>query len=316
MRSVELTVPTRHTEAFVADLRAEGPLSLRLSRGASLHPPGDVVGCEITDDQLGVVMRLADRYGLGEPDGVTLVTSTPASIVSDRYAQLTRESQRTTWEELELSIGGDSTMTLDRTVVMGIAGFIAVIGIVTGTVHAVIGAMIIAPGFQPFSRFVLGAINRSGAWRGGLIDVLRAYGALLVGATLAGGLTGLLGVSPLDAGDDTYLAAADLIAYWTTPSWHGLATSAVAAVCGGLLIAIDRTVLTAGVMVALALVPTAALVPVALLAGDLALAGAAAGRFAIEVGLVLAGSAAVFSLKARQDRRRVTDRQTPGHLTL
>lgn len=304
MRTIELTIPALHTDAFLSDLERCEPLTLRVTRGASLRPPGDVVALEITDEDLGEVMRIADGYGLGEPDGVTMTTSTPSSIISSLYSELTRESQSTTWEELELSIGEDSTMTADRTIVMGIAGVIAGLGIITGTIHAVIGAMVIAPGFQPFSRFVLGVINWSGAWRGGLYDVVRAYGALLIGATIAGLLSLVLGAGALDAGGDTYLASADLIAYWTQPSWHGIVISAVAAVCGGLLIAIDRTVLTAGVMVALALVPTATLVPMALLAGDLATAGAAGGRFAVEVGLVLVGSAAVFAVKRRRDRRR------------
>lgn len=305
MRTIELTIPALNTDSFLSDLERVELLTLRVSRGVSLRPPGDVVAIEITDDDLGEVMRIADRYGLGATDGVTMTTSTPSSVITDHYSELTRESQSTTWEELELSIGEDSTMTPDRSIVMGIAGFIAGLGIVTGTVHAVVGAMVIAPGFQPFSRFVLGMINWSGAWRGGLTDVTRAYGSLLVGATLAGLLTLALGETALDAGDDTYLASADLVRFWTTASWHGVAISAVASVCGGLLIAIDRTVLTAGVMVAVALVPTATLVPMALLAGEPTLAAAAGGRFALEVVLVLGGSAAVFSVKRRRDRRRV-----------
>lgn len=307
MRSIGLTVPERFTDAMLAELRDCGPLAIRLQRGGSIEPVGDVIELEITDHSLGEVMRIADRYGLGDEDGVTMTTSTPSSIINARYEALTRESQSTTWEELELSIGEDSTMTPDRVLVMGIAGLITGLGIVTGTVHAVIGAMVIAPGFQPFSRFVLGLVTGSSAWRGGLTDVLRAYGALLVGATVAGVLTMVLGESALDAGDDTYLAASDLVAFWTNVTWHGVAVSAVAAVCGGLLIAIDRTVLTAGVMVALALVPTAALVPMSLLAGEAGLAAAAAGRFGIEVVLVLAGSASVFTYKRASDRRRPVD---------
>ncbi len=304
MRTIELTVPSRFTDSLLEALEQCGPLTLRVNRGGSLRPVGDVIGLEITDNDLGEVMRIADRYGLGEPEGITMTTSTPSSVVSSDYEALTRESQTTTWEELELSIGGDSTMRPDRTVVMGIAGVIAGLGIVTGTLHAVIGAMVIAPGFQPFSRFVLGVVNGSGAWKGGLTDVARAYGALLVGATLAGLLTMGLGDNALSAGDDTYLAAADLVAFWTTTSWHGVTISIVAAVCGGLLIAIDRSVLTAGVMVALALVPTAALVPMALLAAEFDLALAAASRFGLEVVIVLVASAGVFMLKRRTDKRR------------
>jgi hypothetical protein len=246
-----------------------------------------------------------------------MTTSVPLSVVSHAYAGLAREAGRTTWEELELSIGEDSTMSLDRVVVMAIAGFIAGIGIVSGALHVVIGAMVIAPGFQPFSRFVLGLINRSHAWRGGLTDVLRAYGALTVGATVAAVSSALLGSSALDAGHPSYLASDSLVSYWTTTSWTGIAVGGVAAICGGLLISINRTVLTAGVMVALALVPSAAMVPISLVAGDPGMAVSALGRFAAEVGLVLGGSAIVFSLKRREDRRSTVnaeDEQLPAVL--
>jgi hypothetical protein len=307
VRIIDLTIPVTETDAFVADIRAVEPLGLRLQRGSSLEPPGDVVTLEVRNEQLGEVMRIADRYGLGEPGGVTMSTSVPLSVVASSAQALSREIGATTWEELELSIGEDSTMTLDRTIVMVIAGFIAGLGIVSGTLHLVIGAMVIAPGFQPFARFVLGVINRSGAWRGGLVDASRAYGALLAGATAAALLSQLFGAGPLDAGDDSYMGAEPLVDYWTTLTWTGVAVGAAAAICGGILISLNRTVLTAGVMVALALVPTATLVPMALVAGDLGLSLAAASRFLVEAALVLAGTTVVFLLKRRRDRRRVSD---------
>lgn len=132
------------------------------------------------------------------------------------------------------------------------------------------------PGFQPFARFTLGLVNGSPTWRAG----------------------------PLDAGGGgTYLAAQDLIVTWSTISWGGVLVGVVAGVAGGLLMAINRTVLTAGVMVALALVPTAALVPMALVAGDPVLAAGTALRFAVEVLLVLVTTAVVFALETRADSR-------------
>jgi hypothetical protein len=306
VRIIDLTVPPDDTDAFVADIGSVEPLALRLQRGASLRPVGDVVTLEVRNEQLGEVMRIADRYGLGEEDGVTMSTSVPLSVVAPSHRALTREIGATTWEELELSIGEDSTMTMDRTVVMLVAGFVAGLGIVSGALHVVIGAMVIAPGFQPFARFVLGIINRSGAWRGGLVDAARAYGALAAGALLAAISSGLLGAGPLDAGEDHYLAAGDLLTYWTTTSWTGVAVGAAAGVCGGILISLNRTVLTAGVMVALALVPTATLVPMALVAGDVGLAASAGLRFLVEVALVVAGTTLVFVFKRRRDRRRTS----------
>jgi hypothetical protein len=304
VRIIDLTVPATRTDEFVADVSVVEPLGLRLQRGASLVPRGDVVTLEVRNEQLGEVMRIADRYGLGEPDGVSMSTSVPLSVVAPSHRALTREVGATTWEELELSIGEDSTMTLDRTIVMLIAGMVAGIGIITGALHVVIGAMVIAPGFQPFARFVLGVINRSGAWRGGLVDAARAYGALAVGATLAALAGAAFGSGVLDGGDETYLAAGSLIDYWTTVTWHGVVVGGVAAVCGGLLVSLNRTVLTAGVMVALALVPTATMVPMSLVAGEPALAASAGLRFLVEVALVLGGTTVVFLLKRKRDRRR------------
>lgn len=306
-RTVQLTVPATRTDALVSDLRRLDPHTLRLHRGASLHPPGDVVAVEVNNAVLREVMRVADAHGLGAQDGVALSTAEPLSLVAHGYTALSREEGGTSWEELELAMSQDSTMTGDRLLVMFIAGAIAAFGIVSGSVHVVVGAMIIAPGFQPFARLMLGLVNRSRSWRGGLIDVLRGYAAIALGATLAALVSRFAGASALDSGHASYLAADELVAYWTSLTWAGAAVGAIAAVCGGLLLAINRTVLTAGVMVALALVPTAALGPMALVAGDPALAGRAAGRFAIEVVLVVAGSTLVFLTKRRHDHRRMND---------
>jgi hypothetical protein len=306
VRTIELTIPPSRTDAFLTDLRAVEATAIRLQRGASLEPVGDLVTLGVANAQLGEVMRLADRYDLGREGGVTMTTSIPLSVVTPAYTSLAREVGATTWEELELSIGEDSTMRGDRTLVMGIAGVIAGLGIVSGTLHVVIGAMVIAPGFQPFARLVLGMINRSGAWRGGLVDVLRAYGALVAGATVAALLSLVFGVDALDGDADSYFAADALVTYWSTTTWPGVAVGAAAALCGGILVTLNRTVLTAGVMVALALVPSISLVPMALVAGEVAVAGAALLRFAIEVALVLVGTFLVFAYKRRQDGRRVT----------
>jgi hypothetical protein len=306
-RTVQLTVSAASAGALLQDLEELQPHTLRIHRGASLRPPGDLVSLEISNDRLSEVMRIADAHGLGRQGGVSLTTNEPLSLVSHGYTALSREEGGTTWEELEAAMSSDSTMTSERLLVMLIAGFIAGVGIVTGAIHVVVGAMVIAPGFQPFARFALGLVNRSRTWQGGFRDSLAAYVAVVAGATAAAVLSALFGASGIDAGGDSYLGADELVLYWSTITWGGVAVGAVAAVCGGLLLAINRTVLTAGVMVALALVPTAALVPMALVAGDPGLSARAGLRFLVEVVLVLLGTALVFVVKRRSDRREVTE---------
>jgi uncharacterized membrane protein len=76
---------------------------------------------------------------------------------------------------------------------------------------------------------------------------------------------------------------------------------------GGILVITMRSVLTAGVMVALALVPASALVGIGIVFTDMALAGKGFARLAIEIGLVLGTSLLVFSWKRyRIEKRRMS----------
>jgi uncharacterized membrane protein len=72
------------------------------------------------------------------------------------------------------------------------------------------------------------------------------------------------------------------------------------------LISGHRTLLTAGVMVALSLVPAAALTCMALVAGEWELALRAGGRWLLEALLVLTFSVLVFAWIRSQTRRRTS----------
>ncbi len=99
-----------------------------------------------------------------------------------------RDTSTSTWEEIELTLGRESTMTVPKVVVMGLVGVVAAAGVLTGALHVVVGAMVIAPGFEPLVRIALGLVQRRGSWRDGLVDSARGYGALLLGAAACAAL--------------------------------------------------------------------------------------------------------------------------------
>lgn len=273
-RTVEFTVPPDRTSAVVAEVRKIGPLSLRVQRGVSLHPPGDVVSLEVTDRKLGDVMRLADRHGVGHEEGVSLSTASPMSIVSaGTRDQVIGDATACTWEEIELAVGRESTMTFAKLLIMAVAGAVAAVGLASGTLHLVIGAMVIAPGFEPFSHVALGAVLRSPAWRRGLLDIAKGYLALVAGAAAAAMLSRILGAGPFDTGTSSYLPDGSLVTYFSTVSWTSFLVAIVAGVGGAVLLVVNRSVLTAGIMIALALIPSLAITSMALVDLDLTLAG-------------------------------------------
>ena len=254
--------------------------------------------------RLDLVMGLLDDAGLGRQSSVSVTTSSPASVASGgQMSAVVRDTSTSTWEEMELTLGRESTMTALKVVTMGMVGVVAAAGVLTGALHVVVGAMVIAPGFEPLVRVALGLVQRRRSWRDGVIDTARGYGALLIGAGACAALLSAAGTS-LPAGGGTYHPADALVSYWTTTTVASVIISVAAALAGVLLIVARRAVLTAGVMIALALVPALTIVAVSAVAGDLDLLARAALRWSVDVAAVVVVSVIVLLLRRRMGRSR------------
>ncbi|MDP8959525.1 MAG: DUF389 domain-containing protein, partial [Actinomycetota bacterium] len=313
---VQVVVPPRITTDLVRELSGVGLLSLRLQRGVSLEPAGDVISFEVTDAKLSRVMAVLGRAGLGQDPGLSLTTSSPMSVVAAGSGRaVTRDTTSATWEEAVLELGRTSNMSWSKLLVMAIAGFVAVVGIATEAVHVVVGAMVIAPGFEPLVRISLGLINQNRSSLDGLSDTIRAYGAMGAGAALAAGIIEVFEGAALGAGMTSYLPPDSLITYWSTTSWSGVAVAIVAGAGGALLVMLNRQVLTAGIMIALALVPSWSLAVAALVAYDVRLAGSAMFRWVLEAVLVVVASLVVLAVKRRGAGRALpgSDDEHAGH---
>lgn len=304
---VEITVPAEKTDAVASQLgERDDVLSLRVLRDVSLQPPGDVVVAEVLNTELADVMRLADEVGLGKDPSISLSTSLPQSVVSaDARHRVIRDRTTGTWEEVELIIGRESTMSPPKLLIMLLAGVFAGAGLQTGALHVIVGAMLVAPAFEPLARVSLGLVNRTRGVRDGLHDFAVAYAAVALGAAVVGVLASLTG-SPLSPSGDTYLTTQSFEQYWTTITWTSVLVAAGGGIGGALLIVLNRRVLTTGIVIALALVPSVTLAVLELFAGQPSLAGQAMLRWLLDVVSVIIGCTLVFEIKRRTDGRRST----------
>jgi uncharacterized membrane protein len=305
-RKVEITVPPRRREEIVARISAiPGVAGIRVQEGISRKPPGDVIAVELTNRALPELARTLAAAGVGLEDGASFSTSESISLVSASTARdVVTDTSEATWEEMEVVIAKNSNITPSAAAVMAIAGVLATIGIATNALHIVIGAMLIAPGFQPIVRIALGAVAGSDAWKRGVANTLKGYLALAAGAAATAVFLLALGRSPLGTDEPSYLAAGGLVSYWTTLTVPSLLVTFVGGAAGAVLIATNRAVLTAGVMVALALVPSATIAAAGLVAGEPGMAAAGAMRWIVEVLLVLFSAVLVMAvLRARVHRR-------------
>jgi hypothetical protein len=297
-RKLEIVVPPAHTDRLLGALaQAEGLIGLRVQRGTSLHPPGDLVTIEVTNRGKHPMMRVLSAQGIGISGNTSLFSSEPESVISPASAgEIVRDTSESSWEEMEHAMNKESAMTVNALLVMAIAGCLATVGIATNALHIVIAAMVIAPGFQPIVRAALGIVARSNTWKRGLLDLARGYAALVAGAAATTAVLYAMDVAVL-AGEASYLPAGTLISYWVKLNPSSVLITAAAAAAGAILIAANRSVLTAGVMIGLALVPAAAIVGIAIATAEWDLLALGLRRWLVEAGLVAAMSLLVLLWK-------------------
>lgn len=296
-RSVTISLPSDRAPLLVEELSAfDGTLSLSRQRQASVRPPGDVITVEVLDRSVSELFALLSRYGAGSDDGVSVITSEPTGIVSaSSSAALAGDPASSSFEEVETMLEREASMGANKVLAMAAAGAIAAVGILTNAVHLVIGAMVIAPGFEPLLKVALRVTGRGRSFRRGFVDIVVGWCVLAAGAAGAGLVLRWLGVSP-GSPSGGYLAQGGLESYWREVNTTATVVAVVGAVAGAVLVIANRPVLTAGVMISLALVPGAALIGIAVAGADLSMAVDGARRWAHDAVIVTVVSAGVFGV--------------------
>lgn len=304
-RLIEITIASEETEELIKEIKQfDGVIGLRIQQKVSIIPPGDLISIEVTNRSLNPLMQFLSSKGIGRKPGGSISTSEPLSIISSSsVSAITNDVSESPWEEMEIVIAKESNLTINSVLLMIAAGIIATLGIATNALHLVIGAMIITPGFVPMTRISLALVAKSQAWRRGLSAMVAGYAALFIAAALTTLVLQWLGKDPL-SGEASYLSKGVLVSYWTTITIPSLIVTAVASIVGAVLIATNRSVLTSGVMIALALVPTAAITGMAVMSGQMELAGKSLLRWSIEVSFVIIFSALVFIWKRIRVQKR------------
>lgn len=299
-RTIQITLPAKQTGYVVQKIASiEGLLGLRVHHGISIKPPGDVISFEITNNATDELMRMLDKEGVLDNPDISISTAQPLSVLSNTSSKkVTTDGSETTWEETLSTINEQSQMTLNNIISMFLAGFIAVMGIMTNTIHVIIGASLLAPGFGAISRISLGVATNHYTWKRGVKDTAIGYLVLILGATIASLILQLVGKDVI-TGSSSYLPIGVLLDYFTTVTVESLSVSVLASVIGALLILSNRTILTAGVMIALALVPSATITGMGLVGGEFEMAAKSFGRLLLEIVVVALFTGLVFILKRK-----------------
>lgn len=297
---MESALPRRITITTSPDMRnritehlrdQSGIASVTLHRGAAMGSDDDVLVVDLTNNAALDVFRWLDAMGALESGSVTV--SEPSVVISSSDARpLEEEGNEALWEEAESLLRRESNLSVNYLLLMTLSGAIAAFGLVTDTLHIVIGAMLVAPGFAPLLRIAFGALGPRYGMKAGIRSACAGYLLLALGAVL--GMALALALHKNTISDLPHL---HWVAYWSKVEATGIATALLAGIAGGVITSSRQTVFSTGVMVALALVPSMALVGMGLGSGNPGLALQALARWVVEVLCVLSAGGLTLAAK-------------------
>lgn len=294
-RSIEVSASPDTIDRILEEIESVGGIvSLSRQKGASLTPPGDVLNIYATDDATRSLLSVLSD--LEVPKEGTVSLSEPTSLLSGEHQQLIdKESNETIWDDMAFLLRRDTNLSVNYLLLMALAGAITAAGLWSDTLHLIIGSMIIAPAFEPLLRMPLGLITRAKELiPSGLISTGAGYLALALGAVFA-----TLTLSLWEPEVRPGLAEQRWVEYWSSLSFAGVLISCFGAIAGPVIVSAQRSVMTVGVMITLALIPSMGIVGMGLATGDLTLAGQGFIRWLVDALLVTVMSAMVFGLKQR-----------------
>ncbi|GAB3547613.1 hypothetical protein GCM10027343_26970 [Noviherbaspirillum agri] len=301
-RSIQVAVSADMADAVLPLLsEIDGVLGVARQHNTSLNPTGDIITVQTTNNAARVVIQKLSELGVQNQGSI--LTSELKGIVSPAHQKnIEDESNETVWEEMAVLLRQDTNIDSNYLALMFFAGAIAAVGLWVDKIHIVVGAMVIAPAFEPLLRIPFGVI--SGPRRiasGGAISAVVGYCMIL-----AGGAIGFLVLQAIDvgaiAGND--LSARSWINYWSSFSTPGVVASVLGAAAGAFVVSGLRSVLTTGVMITLSLVPSITIVGMAIANGNTALAADAFARWAVDAAVVMLMGAIVIGLKQKLTHRR------------
>jgi hypothetical protein len=283
-----------------------GIARITLQPRASLRPEGDVLTIEAANQASGEIVNILDDLDMLRAGAVT-ISEPNATVAADAARAIDEEGNDAIWEEIGAMMRQDTNPSFNFLALMALAGAVAAFGIVSETIHIVVGAMLIAPGFEPLLRIVFGLLGDRHSAVAGLKATVLGYLILAVFA----GVTVLVAL-PLTGKTAAALADGYWANYWSSIAGEGIATSLLAGIAGGVIVSSRMKVLATGVMVALAIVPSTALIGMGLSTGNLNLAAGAVARWAVEAGCVLVGGGSIMVAKRFLLHRRQTRKAAPA----
>ena len=297
MPLLRIVVPPGAIDEVLALVRAEPSCtSVVVHPGAALHPPGDLLECELGRDAVDEVVD-----ALRDLDGAAVWLEDSTRLLDAGGHHVSRDDA-VMWAQVADMLDRNSRLGALYLIVITVAGAIAAVGILEDLFLLIIAAMALSPDYFPLIAGCLAVVRRSRrSFLRSLRTLVAGFASAAVAAWLLTELLEALGAVTPRSGDEAGGAVAVFVA---SPNWVSVVVACLAGVAGALSVTMSDNRALVGVFVSITTIPAAAGIGVGLAAGRLDDAVGSAGQLAVNLlCLYVVGAATLWAQRVYWRRR-------------
>lgn len=266
---LRIVAPDEQSEKALQMLEAsESVVGLSVARGAAIKPRGDVITCDVLEEDASMVVSDLRKLGIGTL-GTLDMERLDASIGEEARradeAAPGAAADAVVWERVGQTLTREGVVSLGLIALFALSGVIAAVSILIDSAPIVVGAMALCPDFAAYAAFALGAVRRQPkTMRKGFGALIAGFAVAIVMSLLAVALLRWIGVAP-----ETFNRSGNVLAESiAAPNGYSLAVALCAGAAGMLSVTLGRSTALVGVAVSITTIPAAADIGLSVSYGD------------------------------------------------
>jgi uncharacterized hydrophobic protein (TIGR00271 family) len=266
-------------------------------------PAGDLVAADVAREAASVILGDLAELGI-ERDGAVTVIPIDVAISPEVAAMHGRTGRpgggAVVWEQVAARSSEWTELDGEYLAFMALAVVIAVVGLLTGSVVLIIGAMILGPDFGPLAGTSVALVTRHGeALRRSLVALLAGFATAVVVAWLFTEVAVAVGLAPRHAEPQV------AIEFVSHPNRWSVIVALAAGIAGMLSLTTVKSGAIVGVLVSITTIPALANIGLATAYRDWNGVEGSALQLTVNVASIIAAGVATLAVERELYRRRV-----------
>lgn len=306
MIQLRIVAPEELSNRALELLEASGAtVNVAVARGAAVKPRGDVITCDVLDEDASMLVADLRAIGIGSV-GTLDMEQLDASIgararEADSLAP-GAAADAVVWERVGQTLTREGVASAGLIALFALSGVIAAVAILIDSAPIVVGAMALCPDFAAYAAFSLGAVRRERVTlRRGLIALLAGFSVAIVMSFLAVAFLKAVGVAPASFSEKGNVLAQSIAA----PNAYSLVVALCAGAAGMLSVTLGRSTALVGVAVSITTIPAAADIGLAVAYRDWESFTGSGLQLAVNIAGLLFASTLTLALQRRIFLRRM-----------